>query len=259
MGFFDFFKNKSSDYENNNNNQRIYPNLNLIVDSAYPGDQGTGKVRIDPNTMLAMSVSPGDIIEIEGKNRTFVRVWRSLVEDWNQQKVRIDNFTRMNAGVELGEKLSLRKIATEIEANRVMLAPPEGFPIDISLVNNPQISKVLIDFPVTKNDIIPICFGMPFPMPMVGFKVMELEPDDAVIISKNTLIEFSNDLISLSEKISPLNEETGSVNQFGSDHDQNAQYVDNYAEDPLKIIKIRYAKGEISKAEYEEMEQVLKK
>ena len=51
----------------------------------------------------------------------------------------------------------------------------------------------LIDFPVTKNDTVPVMLGLPFIQPqVVGFKVVELEPEEAVIITKNTSIEFSD-------------------------------------------------------------------
>ena len=169
------------------------PELQLKVDSAYPGDQGGGKARLDPETMLFLKISPGDLVMIEGKKKTVAKVWRSLVEDWNQQKARIDNFTRTNAGVGLGDKITIRKVASEIEAKRVVLAPPEGLPKNVNLSGNPNFSRVLIDFPVSKNDLIPVPMGMPFVhSPIVGFKVVELEPEEAVIITKDTQIDFSD-------------------------------------------------------------------
>ncbi|NLL11612.1 MAG: hypothetical protein GX268_12140, partial [Methanomicrobiales archaeon] len=69
--------------------------LYLRVDSAYPGDQGGGKARLDPETMNQMRLSPGDIIRISGRSETVAKVWRAQLSDWNQQKIRIDNFTRM--------------------------------------------------------------------------------------------------------------------------------------------------------------------
>ncbi|NMB78794.1 MAG: CDC48 family AAA ATPase [Methanomicrobiales archaeon] len=168
------------------------PEIQLKVDSAYPGDQGGGKARLDPETMLFLKISPGDLVQIEGKRKTVAKVWRSLVEDWNQQKARIDNFTRTNAGVGLGDKVTVRKITTEIEAKRVVLAPPEGLPKNVNLAGNPNFSRMLIDFPVTKNDLIPVPLGMPFVhSPIVGFKVVELEPEEAVIITKDTQVDFS--------------------------------------------------------------------
>jgi transitional endoplasmic reticulum ATPase len=178
------------------------PELQLKVDSAYPGDQGTGKARLDPTNMLQLRISPGDLVTIEGKRRTVAKVWRALSEDWDQQKVRMDNFTRTNAGVGLGDKVIIRKIVTEVEAKRVVLAPPEGLPKNISPSNIPHLSRILIDFPASKNDIIPIPLGMPFIQPpIVGFKVVEIEPEEAVIITKDTKIDFSDKTTSSFEGI----------------------------------------------------------
>lgn len=172
---------------------KVMPEVQLRVDSAYPGDQGGGKARLDPETMLALKISPGDLVTIEGKRKTVAKVWRSLVEDWNQKKVRIDNFTRLNAGVSINDTVRVAKIADEIEAKRVVLAPPEDLPKKIPIANNPHVVNGLIDFPVVKNDTVPVMLGLPFIQPqIVGFKVVEVEPEEAVIITKNTAIEFSD-------------------------------------------------------------------
>jgi transitional endoplasmic reticulum ATPase len=172
---------------------KVMPEVQLRVDSAYPGDQGGGKARLDPETMLLLKISPGDLVAIEGKRRTVAKVWRALVEDWNQRKVRIDNFTRLNTGVSIGDTVKVVKISEEIEAKRVVLAPPEDLPKKIPIANNPHVVNGLIDFPVVKNDSIPIMLGLPFIQPqIVAFKVVDIEPEDAVIITKNTQIEFSD-------------------------------------------------------------------
>jgi transitional endoplasmic reticulum ATPase len=172
---------------------KVMPEVQLRVDSAYPGDQGGGKARLDPETMLALKISPGDLVAIEGKRRTVAKVWRSLVEDWNQKKIRIDNFTRINAGVSINDTVRVAKIADEIEAKRVVLAPPEDLPKKIPIANNPHVVNGLIDFPVVKNDTVPVMLGMPFIQPqIIGFKVVEIEPEEAVIITKNTSVEFSD-------------------------------------------------------------------
>jgi len=171
---------------------KVMPEIFLKVDSAYPGDQGGGKARLDPETMLYLKISPGDIVAVEGKRRTVAKVWRSLVEDWNQNKVRIDNFTRTNAGVSIGDTVKIVAIRDEVEAKRVVLAPPEDLPRSIPVSNNPNVLNALIDFPVVKNDSVPIMVGLPFLQPqIVSYKVVEIEPEQAVIITKNTQIEFS--------------------------------------------------------------------
>ncbi len=172
---------------------KVMPEVQLRVDSAYPGDQGGGKARLDPETMLLLKISPGDLVAIEGKRRTVAKVWRALVEDWNQRKIRIDNFTRQNAGVAIGDTVRVIKISEEVEAKRIVLAPPEDLPKKIPIANNPHVVNGLIDFPVTINDSVPIMLGLPFIQPqIVAFKVVEIEPEEAVIITKNTEIEFSD-------------------------------------------------------------------
>ena len=172
---------------------KVMPEVQLRVDSAYPGDQGGGKARLDPETMLLLKISPGDLVAIEGKRRTVAKVWRALVEDWNQRKIRIDNFTRQNAGVAIGDTVRVIKISEEVEAKRIVLAPPEDLPKKIPIANNPHVVNGLIDFPVTINDSVPIMLGLPFIQPqIVAFKVVEIEPEEAVIITKNTTIEFSD-------------------------------------------------------------------
>jgi transitional endoplasmic reticulum ATPase len=172
---------------------KVMPEVQLKVDSAYPGDQGGGKARLDPETMLLLKISPGDLVVIEGKRRTVAKVWRSLVEDWNQRKIRIDNFTRINAGVSIGDTVKISTLSEEIEAKRVVLAPPEDLPKKIPIANNPHVINGLLDFPVVKNDSIPIMLGLPFVQPqIVAFKVVEIEPEEAVIITKNTSVEFSD-------------------------------------------------------------------
>ena len=47
---------------------KVMPEVQLRVDSAYPGDQGGGKARLDPETMLLLKISPGDLVAIEGKS-----------------------------------------------------------------------------------------------------------------------------------------------------------------------------------------------
>jgi hypothetical protein len=194
------FGKKDSDTKTNGDTKM--PVVQLRVDSAYPDDQGGGKVRLDPETMLHLKVNPGDLVYIEGKVRTVAKIWRSLTEDWNLKKARIDNFTRFNAGINLGDSIKIIKMPKEIAAERVVLAPPPDFPKKIPIINNPQIIKSLIDFPVVKDDVIPIMLGLPIIQPkIVPFKCVDIQPDNAVIITKNTLIELSDQPIIDSEGV----------------------------------------------------------
>ena len=165
--------------------------INLKVDSAYPEDQGTGRARLDPETMLQLHLSPGDLIYIHGKRRTVAKVWRQMVNDWNKNKIRIDSFIRANAGISIGEKVEIEAVESVVPAKKVVLAPPEDLPKQLPINYNSAVSK-LIDFPVCKGDRIPVLAGLPFMQPQtVAFKVVNIEPEESAIISKETNVEFS--------------------------------------------------------------------
>jgi ATP-dependent 26S proteasome regulatory subunit/predicted RNA-binding protein with TRAM domain len=171
----------------------LMPEIYVKVDSAYPEDQGTGKARLDPDTMLQLRLNPGDLVAIEGKRRTVAKVWRAMVNDWHQGKVRIDNFTRLNAGVSIGDQIKMRTLDEETEANWVVLAPPEDLPRNLP-INYDNVVNRLIDHPVVKNDSVPIQVDLELPdiePALVAFKAVIVEPENAVIITKNTKIEFS--------------------------------------------------------------------
>ncbi|HPY59849.1 MAG TPA: CDC48 family AAA ATPase [Methanospirillum sp.] len=179
--------------------------LYLRVDSAYPGDQGGGKARLDPETMNQMRLSPGDIIRISGRSETVAKVWRAQLSDWNQQKIRIDNFTRMNANVSIGDTVKITRVEETIPAQVVVLAPPEDLPKNFPMAEPSTIHHNLMDYPVAIGDSVPISIGMPFVQPqMVAYKVIELDPPGAVIISQQTEVIISDSPISGFEGISQI-------------------------------------------------------
>ena len=179
--------------------------LFLKVDSAYPGDQGGGKARLDPETMLQLKLSPGDIIHIFGKSPTVAKVWRAQLNDWNQNKIRIDNFTRVNANVSIGETVKVSRIEEVIPASIVVLAPPEDLPRNIPPADPTTIHHALIDFPIALGDSVPVPIGLPFIQPqVVSYKVIEIEPKEAVIISHKTEVILSEKPVSGFEGVSQI-------------------------------------------------------
>ncbi len=164
----------------------------LKVDSAYPEDQGMGRCRLDLTTMQQLRLVPGDLVYLEGQRRTVAKVWRMQSRDWGHEKIKIDNFIRLNAGVSIGDRIEIRPVEDEVEAQRVLIAPPEDLTRQMP-INYNQASLKLIGFPAMKNDTIPIVAGLPFmQQQLVAFKVVEIEPAEAVIITTDTEIEFSD-------------------------------------------------------------------
>lgn len=164
----------------------------LKVDSAYPEDQGMGRCRLDLTTMQQLRLVPGDLVYLEGQRRTVAKVWRMQSRDWGHEKIKIDNFIRLNAGVSIGDRIEIRPVEDEVEAQRVLIAPPEDLTRQMP-INYNQASLKLIGFPAMKNDTIPIVAGLPFmQQQLVAFKVVDIEPAEAVIITSDTEIEFSD-------------------------------------------------------------------
>jgi len=83
--------------------------IQLKVAKAYPNDSARGIARLDPNALLTLRLSPGDIIEIEGRRTSAAKVWRADRQDWSQAYIRIDGFIRHNVEVRVGDRGTIRK------------------------------------------------------------------------------------------------------------------------------------------------------
>jgi hypothetical protein len=175
--------------------QKIWPSFQFRVDNAYPGDHGCGKVRLDPESMLLLKVSPGDLVFIQGQRITVAKVWRSLMEHWNQHQIQIDNFTRANAGVNVGDLVTIRKVSHDVVAKSVVLAPPEDIPKDVDLTNNSDLFKALNEFPLITDDLVPIPVNylLTYNPQIVEFQVVNVEPANAVITDNDTSFKISSE------------------------------------------------------------------
>jgi transitional endoplasmic reticulum ATPase len=96
--------------------------VTLTVAEAIQADVGQGKARIDTKTRVDMDLSPGDLIEIEGKRTSAAVVWRVLSEDENRGIIRIDGLVRKNTGASLGDVVKVRR-ASPKPADRVVISP----------------------------------------------------------------------------------------------------------------------------------------
>ncbi|OYT42612.1 MAG: AAA family ATPase [Candidatus Aenigmarchaeota archaeon ex4484_224] len=114
-------------------------------------EAGRGIARIDYKIMQQIGVKDGDIIEIEGKRKTGAIAVRAYPADVGLGLIRIDGITRRNAGVAVGEYVTVRKADVK-EAKKVVLAPAEEGVI-VHIAPN-LIKQNLLLRPVTKGDII---------------------------------------------------------------------------------------------------------
>ena len=121
--------------------------LELKVTEAVAEDVGKGFARLDPEDMKTLSAVLGDLIEISGEKKTVARITGAFSESYGKKVIQIDGITRANAKVNLGEKVTVRKISRQT-ATTVLLTPldftyvlPEERELD-------QFAKVLQGLPV---------------------------------------------------------------------------------------------------------------
>ncbi|WP_435333534.1 CDC48 family AAA ATPase [Haloarchaeobius sp. TZWWS8] len=178
--------------------------VQLEVAKAYPNDSGRGIARLDPDTLLHLKLSPGDIIEIEGADTTAAKVWRADRQDWNTDTVRIDGFTRQNADVGIGERVTIRK-AEATKAEKLVLAPPEEASVQFGSDAAGMVKRQILKRPVVERDIVPVMSSTnhPFmrsPGQAIPLIAVETEPEGVVLITEDTEVELREEPISGFEK-----------------------------------------------------------
>ena len=178
--------------------------VQLEVAKAYPNDSGRGIARLDPDTLLHLKLSPGDIIEIEGAETTAAKVWRADRQDWNTDTVRIDGFTRQNADISIGERVTIRK-AEETKAEKLVLAPPEEASVQFGSDAAGMVKRQILKRPVVERDIVPVMSSTnhPFmrsPGQAIPLIAVETDPDGVCLITEDTDVELREEPIAGFEK-----------------------------------------------------------
>ncbi|AAG19919.1 MULTISPECIES: CDC48 family AAA ATPase [Halobacterium] len=174
--------------------------VQLEVAKAYPNDSGRGIARLDPDTLLHLKLSPGDIIEIEGAETTAAKVWRADRQDWNTDTIRIDGFTRQNAEVGIGERVKIRKADAE-KADTLVLAPPEEASVQFGSDAAGMVKRQILKRPVVARDIVPVMSSTnhPFmrsPGQAIPLIAVETEPEGVCLVTEDTDVELREEPIS---------------------------------------------------------------
>ena len=124
----------------------------LRVAEARQKDVGRGIARIDPEVAHRLGLTSGDVVSIEGKRRTVAISWPGYMEDLGTGVIRIDSYTRRNAGVGIDEKVTVKRTEAR-EAQSITFAPTEP----LKIVGGEQyLAQILEGRVVTKGDTIPL-------------------------------------------------------------------------------------------------------
>lgn len=186
------------------------PGIQLRVAEAKQKDVGKSRARLDAETMAALKVVQGDVLEISGgKKSTAATVFRIDEDGFELGTVRIDGITRKNAGVGIGENAMVRKVEC-VPAKSAALTP-----IGTKGVMDGEFAEFVRNrtkgMPVTTGDEISIVlFGNP-----MNFKVQKhrpkgyvrIEPSTTLTILPETLVNRRKVLSASYEEIGGLDEE----------------------------------------------------
>jgi len=166
----------------------------LTVAEAHPKDVGRGIARLDPRVMEALGINTGDVVMIEGSKVTAAIAWPSYSSDYGKNLIRIDGYTRRNAGVAIDDTVKVWKGVAK-PAKKVVFAPTEP----IQLLGGEQYLKRLLEGrPLVRGDRVTInVFGS-----LIDLVVTAVNPvADAVIMSADTEIEISEKPVTEERKV----------------------------------------------------------
>lgn len=154
--------------------------ISLQVQDPDPTHVGRNIVTLDKETKTFLSITSGDIVQIEGSKKTAAIVWPARNDDEGKKLIRADSFIRHNAGVALNEKVKVSKVIPQ-EGKKVILAPVEEVRIIASGYDR-ILKKSFLGRPLTIGDNVWISvFGSGF-----IYRVVDTSPRGIVKVTDNT-------------------------------------------------------------------------
>jgi len=174
--------------------------VTLTVKGAEKRDAGRGVARLPESARRALGVLSGDTVVVEGERPTVAKVWPAGGGDG---VVRIDAETRSNAGVNIGETVTVAPVSIA-EADRVVVEIPVS--ADEELLD--AIASDLRDRPLRAGETIRLAG------PGVRASVSETTPDGTVRVTGNTTVRV--------RERSPDDDDEGSTPAPSSETDRTA-------------------------------------
>ncbi|HXQ91968.1 MAG TPA: CDC48 family AAA ATPase [Nitrososphaerales archaeon] len=167
--------------------QKDRDELEVRTAEALTRDVGRGIARVDPDILSKLGWETGDVIEIEGRKKTYALLWPAQPSDAGRGIIRIDGATRNNAGVGIDDKVKVRRTEAAY-ADRITLAPTE--PLRIT-GGEEYLAQILDGRVVGKGDMIAISVMNR----RIDLVLTKVEPDSrAVIVNENTQVVVSEEV-----------------------------------------------------------------
>ncbi|SNZ04814.1 transitional endoplasmic reticulum ATPase [Natronoarchaeum philippinense] len=163
--------------------------ITLTVKGAQKRDAGRGVARLSDPARNELGVLSGDTVVIEGERVTATKVWPAG-DDVPDDAVLIDADTRSNAGVSIGDTVSVRHGTLE-EAVSVTLSPPASLAnVDEDLIQRVA-TRTLHDRPVSEGEQVRLEQIADQP-----FSVESTTPHEPVRVSNHTVVRVDADAAS---------------------------------------------------------------
>ena len=170
-----------------------------VARAHHQSEVGLGRARIDSQTRKTLNADVGEIIEIVGKKRTAAKVFRAAHEDEGQGIIRIDGMIRGNAGVSIGEKVTVKKAEGQ-GAQKVIVAPkiPQGKRVRFGQGVEGLFKKGLLNRALVKGDeiIIPNIALMGGFLPFV---VVSTTPSGIVQVTEQTELSVKTEPVEVTQ------------------------------------------------------------
>ena len=165
---------------------KINDEIILRVKEALVKDVGRAIARIDPKDMKLLGLDSGDVIVIEGKRATPVKIMPCYPDDRDKSIIQIDGITRENALAGIDEKVKVIK-TTSRQATKIKLKPDTKSGSLFKADDAKYIGSLINGLPVTKGDRVrAILFGSR----SVEYTITGTSPEGVVLIHPNTTFQL---------------------------------------------------------------------
>jgi transitional endoplasmic reticulum ATPase len=185
--------------------------VELTVRGAEKRDAGRGVARIPETARRDLGVLSGDTVVIHGDRTTVAKVWPAD-GDVPPDSILVDADTRTNAGVQIGDAVTVSQRSID-DAQSVTVAPPPSLADVDGTVVERAVTRDLNDRPVSKGEQIRLERVADRP-----FRVVDTDPSGPVRITPNTMVLVAPD---------PYDpEQSGGADAAATDSDAMVTYED---------------------------------
>ena len=152
--------------------------VRLPVAAAKKREAGRGVARLPEPARSRLGVLSGDTVVIEGDRQAVAKVWPGTEND----VVRIDADTRANAGVTVGDEVTVRRV-TVSDATRVTLDVRGSVPGNAESL----LKRSLLDRPLRAGDTVHLNAAD------IEARVTATDPDGVVMVTETTTLSVQGD------------------------------------------------------------------